>query len=170
MLLFIRMLPLIRWPSQEIHIMGTERRAQVRPLNCSIWTMERTSAQPKVKLSLQRIYSSKSPQIEKWNCHKRVRRLCIYEVYTFYMEKNRVLLKIPWAVCDGWKRTEASVSVAESLDGVVGGGGGGGRGGWSGTVSSSIKPSSIHHASRAKNNLPSESLKLNKIEAVFAKP
>jgi hypothetical protein len=55
-LLVRRKLPLIRSPSLEIHTMGTESSGQAYNLFniWTIWAMDRTSAQPQVKLSLLR--------------------------------------------------------------------------------------------------------------------
>jgi hypothetical protein len=63
-LLVIRKLSLTHWFSLEIHVIGTERRAQVRPtwsLFETIGAMVRTSGQPQVKLSL--LCSSNSSKI-----------------------------------------------------------------------------------------------------------
>jgi hypothetical protein len=62
LLLVRRKLPLIHWFLQEIRLIGTERRAQVRPTYLIIETigaMGRTSGQTQIKLSLLRSVSLK---------------------------------------------------------------------------------------------------------------
>jgi hypothetical protein len=57
LLLVRRKLPQAHWLSLVIHVIGTERRAQVRPYIGTIEAMDRTSGQSQVKLRLLRSIS-----------------------------------------------------------------------------------------------------------------
>ncbi len=62
--------PLTHWPSPDIHVKGTERRAQVKPITNlfnmgSVEAMDRTAGQAQVQLSL---LSSFFLRCDHWEC------------------------------------------------------------------------------------------------------